>query len=160
MPLHYPSHMDEHDKDMIDFINVFNKASPPTLYIEINPEQYMTDCILHTPWGDFGIDWETRKRHYTKKKFPFKELWQVERKFESKKGINITIQMNKIRSHIVCAFHKDFSTETKRIDRKTEFGIEKEGGYRTTKQFKEYSIKDLRSFKLWLCMKCLHLGKQ
>lgn len=144
-----PSKKAEHDNSLTRFIEMFNGAHPQDITAKMwLVEQYVYDGVIDL-WGlEIKYDWEKRDG-WEGDEFPFDTLGQFERKFDSEKEIQLTIQSNRDETYFAVAWHKDFDEVTD-VLRTTNYKYEEAGRMRTTRKFTVFSYGNMNQFKRWL----------
>ncbi len=149
--MYWPSKYKDHNDSLDRWIPLFNETDPKYITAKRESRPGIRDVVIDLLGKKIGMDWQKRSRKHWKEggKFPFVELGQFERKFDSHKEIALSIQCNNEETAFVVAWHKDFG-ESIEIERDTENGELEKGGMRTTKKFKEFMYEEISDFKSWL----------
>lgn len=147
--MYRPTTKSEHDESLLRFIQDFNLARPLDITIRMYPEERFVHNGVIDLWEHrVKYDWEKRY-NWEGEKFPFHTLGQLERKFDPKKGIELSIQSNADETHFAVAWHREFD-EAVNVSRETDYQWQEKGTMRTTRKFRIFRYREIEEFKEWL----------
>lgn len=107
MVQHFPETMSEHDKTLLEFIELFNETKPMDVVMRLNTEEYVEDGFISINGREVSFDWQKKyDKNFTKDYFPFNTLRCFNRKWYF--NVDIIIIQNRLKTAIVVAWHKDF----------------------------------------------------